>query len=366
MALGACLALVVLWALGAGFYIAFHDTVVAELRRGAKAAEQGYDAQVADLRNELERLRTRRLVEQTGVEQRFTEFLKRQEALERRQTALATLGGAALADAPSSAQPLSYTTKPQPLDRPTSAFDDLTGATEPQRRSGLDRMETLAAAIDRAENRQTALLEQTAARVNERRRKMAQVWDSLGLARRLGGDGLGRGGPFEPLPVGQGVDDRIRRLYADHAEAEALRRQLDAAPLRSPAPSGSSVSSGFGSRIDPFLGQPALHAGVDFASEGGEPIRATAPGRVVESSYNGGYGLMVEIDHGGGLTTRFAHMSFAAVTSGQTVKAGQIIGRVGSTGRSTGPHLHYETRIDGDAVDPMRFLRAGRTLAAID
>ena len=99
------------------------------------------------------------------------------------------------------------------------------------------------------------------------------------------------------------------------------------------------------------------------AAEQGSPIRATAPGKVVTAEYSGGYGNMVEIEHAGGISTRYAHMSAITVSAGQSVTTGTVLGRVGSTGRSTGPHLHYETRINDEPVDPTRFLRAGGTLA---
>ena len=97
----------------------------------------------------------------------------------------------------------------------------------------------------------------------------------------------------------------------------------------------------------------------------GEPIRATAAGKVAEAGWNGGYGKLVEIDHGNGFSTRYGHLSEIDVTVGQTVRIGQTIGRLGSTGRSTGPHLHYETRVEGDAVDPQKFLRAGIRLGSL-
>ena len=96
----------------------------------------------------------------------------------------------------------------------------------------------------------------------------------------------------------------------------------------------------------------------------GDPVRATANGKVINSGWSGGYGRMVEIDHGNGLSTRYGHLSQIDVKVGDVVKIGQVIGEVGSTGRSTGPHLHYETRIDGEAVDPQKFLRAGVRLSA--
>jgi murein DD-endopeptidase MepM/ murein hydrolase activator NlpD len=116
-------------------------------------------------------------------------------------------------------------------------------------------------------------------------------------------------------------------------------------------------------RTDPFLGSPAMHTGLDLHGETGNPVRATADGTVVAAGWSGGYGRVVDIDHHNGLLTRYGHLSAIDVRVGQSVKSGQIVGKVGSTGRSTGPHLHYETRLKGEAVDPQRFLRAGEKLA---
>jgi len=100
--------------------------------------------------------------------------------------------------------------------------------------------------------------------------------------------------------------------------------------------------------------------------ETGDPVRATANGTVTIAGWQGGYGKMVDIDHGNGFSTRYGHLSSMDVEVGKTVKTGQVIGEVGSTGRSTGPHLHYETRIDGEAIDPQRFLRAGMRIGTIN
>jgi murein DD-endopeptidase MepM/ murein hydrolase activator NlpD len=126
------------------------------------------------------------------------------------------------------------------------------------------------------------------------------------------------------------------------------------------------LTSGFGTRVDPFTRGPVLHTGLDFRADHGAPVRAAGAGRVVSAEYAGGYGNMVEVDHGHGVTTRYAHLSAISVSVGQTVAPGVILGRVGSTGRSTGAHLHYETRINDEPVDPQRFLRAGAMLAAAD
>ena len=131
-------------------------------------------------------------------------------------------------------------------------------------------------------------------------------------------------------------------------------------PLRYPLSGEVSMSSPFGYRPDPFLGRPALHPGVDLVQSYGSEIKATALGRVIHAGPMGGYGNAVDIDHGNGIVTRYGHMAEVLASEGQTVKAGDVIGRVGSTGRSTGPHLHYEVRVDGEPVDPERFLTAAR------
>jgi murein DD-endopeptidase MepM/ murein hydrolase activator NlpD len=108
-----------------------------------------------------------------------------------------------------------------------------------------------------------------------------------------------------------------------------------------------------------------MHTGLDFRAEVGDPVLVTAGGTVTVAGWSGGYGKMVEVDHGNGFATRYGHMSEIDVKVGQQVKTGQSLGKVGTTGRSTGPHLHYETRIDGEAVDPQRFLSAGGKLAEV-
>jgi murein DD-endopeptidase MepM/ murein hydrolase activator NlpD len=120
-------------------------------------------------------------------------------------------------------------------------------------------------------------------------------------------------------------------------------------------------ASTFGWRIDPFTGQRAMHEGVDFAAPVGMRIRAAAAGIVVSASVHPEYGNLIEIDHGQGLSTRYAHASNIAVKEGAFVKRGETIGAVGNTGRSTGPHLHFEVRINGTAQNPDRFLRLAQS-----
>ena len=153
----------------------------------------------------------------------------------------------------------------------------------------------------------------------------------------------------------QAFDPRFRRLGASLARMDALRRGLQGVPQVIPA-AGARISSGFGYRSDPFANTPAFHAGLDFKGPTGAPIYAAAKGKVAFVGRRPGYGNCVEIDHGNGLRTRYAHMSAFRSKVGQPVTAGQLIGAVGSTGRSTGPHLHFEVRLHGQPVNPRPFL----------
>lgn len=136
----------------------------------------------------------------------------------------------------------------------------------------------------------------------------------------------------------------------------ALAQRL---PLDLPMGGEAEVSSTFGRRTDPFTKQPAFHAGIDFIGPNRAPVRATAPGVVVFAGRKGPYGRAVEIDHGLGVKTRYAHLSAITVQAGETVAFGRQLGTMGSTGRSTGQHLHYEILLDDEQIDPGKFIEAG-------
>jgi len=123
-------------------------------------------------------------------------------------------------------------------------------------------------------------------------------------------------------------------------------------------PVDSQVGSGFGFRMDPITGRTALHTGLDFSAEPGTPIQAAAGGMVTSTEPHPQYGNLLEIDHGNGLTTRYAHTQRILVKTGDVVKRGQVVALVGNTGRSTGPHLHFEVLVDGVMQDPAKFLTA--------
>ncbi|WP_102867780.1 M23 family metallopeptidase [Pseudovibrio exalbescens] len=171
------------------------------------------------------------------------------------------------------------------------------------------------------------------------------------------------GGPYEPLPLSD-----FNTYVIKTEQALSLRHRLltDLQALPLAAPLGQApITSDFGARMDPFLNKPAMHTGVDFKALRGTPIKAPGSGKVTFAGYRGGYGKSVEITHDNGLTTRFAHMHKLHVKKGDRISTGDVLGEVGNTGRSTGPHLHYETRVNDTPRDPMRFIRAGRKLTAI-
>jgi murein DD-endopeptidase MepM/ murein hydrolase activator NlpD len=159
-----------------------------------------------------------------------------------------------------------------------------------------------------------------------------------------GGAAAPAAGPSPSLPPPRAVTPRVPTRASGPLPGEVL-------------PLSGHVGSGFGLRTDPFTGQPRHHDGVDVGAAEGSPIVATADGVVRSAGPRGGYGNAVEIDHGNGLTTLYGHASELLVAPGQVVHAGQEIARVGSTGRSTGPHLHFEVRQGGRAVDPTRVLK---------
>lgn len=165
------------------------------------------------------------------------------------------------------------------------------------------------------------------------------------------------GGPFEALAAADGIDPRFERLGLSLARMAVLERALDGIPQVVPA-SLQAITSGFGYRSDPFNGRGAMHAGIDFKGAIGSPIFAAAGGRVTFAGPKSGYGNAIEITHGNGMLTRYAHLSRIGVKVGQQVAAGSTIGGLGSTGRSTGPHLHFEVRINDRAVNPRPFLEA--------
>ena len=212
---------------------------------------------------------------------------------------------------------------------------------------------------------QQALAERARTATLLRYRETAQVLRRLGVnpaeVHRAAG---GVGGPFEEADAN--VDPRFRELFVSWRRLDQLEQAVTAIPSARPIRQAVNFTSGFGVRSDPFRGRAAMHGGIDLAGPVGTPVYATADGIVGRSEWNsGGYGNLVEINHGQGIQTRYGHLSRMIAQAGQRVRRGDLIGLMGSTGRSTGSHLHYEVRIDGRAVNPVPFMQSTDTLVAL-
>lgn len=218
-----------------------------------------------------------------------------------------------------------------------------------------------AAGLARIEARQLAFVEKLTRFADQRAARAATAIKQLGLnpQHMMASAPYAQGGPLELLSSeGDGsIDPRFERLGLSLARMDALERGLESVPQFLPARK-SSITSGFGYRRDPFTGHAAMHSGLDFAAGYGSPVHAAANGRISFVGTKSGYGKVVEITHGNGMMTRYAHLSGFRATVGQEVEAGNVIGAIGSSGRSTGPHLHFEVRINDRAVNPRPFLEA--------
>lgn len=225
-----------------------------------------------------------------------------------------------------------------------------------------------AAGLARMEARQIAFVEQLTKSALLRSSKAEQAIRNFGL----NPDSVARasasaqGGPFIPFKGSGNVrlDPRFTALGKTLARMDALERGLVAIPSGAPA-LAPAITSGYGYRRDPFTGAAALHSGIDFKGAHGSAILAAAQGKVVFAGVKNGYGNCVEVAHGNGLVTRYAHLSSIGVRPGQRVGKGERLGGMGSTGRSTGTHLHFEVRQNDRAMNPRPFLEANRDVLKI-
>jgi murein DD-endopeptidase MepM/ murein hydrolase activator NlpD len=383
-----------MWSAATATYFAFRDDVLTRLIARQAEMQYAYEDRIAELRTKVDRTTSRQLLDQEQFDQKLDQIMKRQTTLESRATALGAIPDAQVTG---SIRPPSRgaeaTSSPSGVPKPSPISDTVIFVAPPDREARLESrapiLETkqpnqfakiqgvdnvlvrLQSSLDQVESRQIAALGAVEDGMESRVRRMRGVISDLGLdmaqleaATPRGG---GMGGPYVPVKLSSDAGPFERQLYRiniTRAQVERLNRTLALVPYRKPVVGEVEFTSGFGVRSDPFLGRPAMHTGLDFRAQTGDPVRATANGKVTSAGWAGGYGRMVEINHGNGLSTRYGHLSEIGVKVGDAIKIGQVIGAVGSTGRSTGPHLHYETRIDGEAVDPQKFLRAGVRLSA--
>lgn len=391
----------------AAWYILSRDDLASRLIARETARQYAYEDRIASLRADIDRYASRALLDQDGVESRVDELATRQAELESRQSLVSALADTLQSSGlvPATKLPLRarvikpeepirasgvtsfapilpgkllQTDRPMPApeapplrgaDGGASAWQSGEAAAEPPAKrveATLGRLDRAMATTSDAQIAALREMDETLAATQKRLRgALAETGlDAERLAAQSGAD-AGVGGPFVPVrldPAAGPFEATLTALQPRMTSLMRLRGVIEQLPLARPMAGEHDFTSNFGYRTDPFTRGLAMHTGVDFRAEPGSPILATAPGKVVAAEYNGGYGNMVEVEHANGLSTRYAHMSAISVAVGQMVKTGTVVGRVGSTGRSTGPHLHYETRINDEAVDPTRFLRAGARL----
>ena len=369
------------WTITTATYFAFRDDVLTRLLARQADMQFGYEDRIAELRARVDRISSRQLLDQEQYEQKLDKIVRRQAAMEARATALSGLGdvtGSARlpARAGVAGEPRTSPLKPSIVDKgalvlPRAREPLMDARTSLVAADGMGgTIARLHASLDRIEQRQAAALDAIEDSYDSRARRIQGVLTELGVhaGKTANAEGVGAvGGPFVPVRAPRepySFDRQLHRISIARSQLHRLTRTLGTVPIRKPLNGALDPTSGFGVRNDPFNGSPAMHTGLDFHGDPGDAVRATANGTVRTAGWNGGYGKAVDIDHGNGMSTRYGHLSSIDVRAGQFVRAGQLIGKVGSTGRSTGPHLHYETRVRGEAVDPQKFLHAGRRLEA--
>ncbi len=372
-------------------YLVLRDDLIGMTQARSARLLHEYEDRIASLRANLDRVTSRQLLDQQAIEAKVAELIERQEALGGRTSRIGKLIGEAqkrglspkTAAPAETADPVTTGTVAKPAEKSASLDDfSLRGGAHAVLADTAGIVGTAAEAVpthDIADYAQTQnLFQSVKTRIESVDREQRAMLDSLrieasqktaaivttlgSLKVKLGEDNqTGLGGPFIPLEPDIDFNAHVEALDTSLKALGTAQGLLAKVPVASPAP-GAPLSSPFGARVDPFLGHQAMHSGLDFRAATGTPVLATAGGKVIDAGRNGGYGNMVEIDHGNGMSTRYAHLSRISVKTGDKVTRGTKVGEVGSTGRSTGPHLHYEVRRHGHAVDPVAFLKAGRKI----
>lgn len=358
-------------------YLVLRDDLIGATVARQARMQQAYEDRIASLRSQVDRITSRQLLDQQLMESKVSELLERQSRLTERQGLLGPLLERAGEE----------TTKPVQAAGPEKkAGIDIKSGVNPAAASGgpvqiaalwktrteslgishADKADKMFVAINKSlrsiEQDQLTKLETLAEGAYETADAISEALASAGLEIDIDYGKSDVGGPLVALDRSQIFDTRVKELDAALRKLGDVKDKARSLPIANPAP-GRPITSRFGMRRDPIIGAAALHSGMDFRAGVGTAIRATAPGTVVSAGWAGGYGRMVEIEHEGGFSTRYAHMSKIDVREGQRITRGQVIGKSGNTGRSTGPHLHYEVRQHGAAVDPLRFIKAGRQIA---
>ncbi len=389
--------------LGATGYLVYRDDLINTAFSRTADLQQAYEDRIASLRSEIDKIASRQVLDQVAYDEKLERVLSAQRALDDRQKLVSDLISRAkdsglleeAANTPSNAPTIQRDAKADSIvtgtvnayasDGVATSIDErfaaLTELPPDEPEAGVlfeadgrrtPDLKTMADELARIDAMQTEAVQTLAAAADARADKVVGIVNKLGLTLNIASADLqagasnkdAMGGPYIPLTGTEALQSALVDAEVAFGRLTTVKAEIGKLPVAKPI-EGASMTSNFGSRTDPFLGSAAFHAGVDFRSPVGRAVEATAPGIVVMAGRQGGYGNMVEIDHGKGLTTRYAHLSKIKVDIGDRVARGAVIGLVGSTGRSTGPHLHYETRVQGSAVNPMKYLNAGREIETL-
>lgn len=374
-------------------YLVLRDDLIGATMARQARMQHDYEDRISALRAQVDRVTSRQLLDQQVVEQKVDKLMEQQISLTSRHGKLGSLidraenSGLMDKKSPASAYaPEDAGGKQAARSGGARAIESLLtgrGQTPASTDSAVSTdtrgQETVADRADRVFSKVTQSLKHIE---QEQRSRVEQLTDDAdetadaiqAILTRVGikmpandtksrADDSAVGGPFVEPESEDEFDASLVRLDSALNRLDTVRSTVESLPFSNPA-LGKEITSPFGNRVDPFLGRLALHSGIDFRFAPGDKIRPTAPGKVTAAGWTGGYGNMVEVDHGNGISTRYGHMSQVLVKVGDTVGTNDVIGLAGSTGRSTGTHLHYEIRQDGRPVDPMYFMNAGVKLAS--
>ncbi len=332
---------------------------ISALMNGQNDAVVGaYEDRIAQLRIEVDRLHSRQFAQAGDINLQLQELTQQQELLFEQHQLVKQLAD--------KAAQLGIDTASMPAGAGTAgdevALAPLSGLPQ------TDQLSEVSAEMVRMMDDSRLALAALAESATTSADTILAELHGLGIRPRLPeGIDEGVGGPFIPALDASDVDsivDDANDVFLALARFEAARTAAGLAPIRRPMEKPTRISSGFGNRTDPFTGGRAYHSGIDFPAPKGTPVLSAGYGKVSFVGQRSGYGNLVEVTHAGGLVTRYGHLSAFLVKEGQVVSAGTPIAKVGSTGRSTGPHLHFEVRSKDQALDPNKYLAAGRRLAS--
>ncbi|MDX8529454.1 M23 family metallopeptidase [Mesorhizobium sp. VK25A] len=384
--IGSALAAIAIGYLLATSYLVLRDDLIGATTARQARMQQAYEDRISALRAQVDRITSRQLLDQQLMETKVSELLARQTQLSERHGRLgpileraenevgdAPAAGAAapkpdgraevtgsLSQSPNYSVASLGASDTRPFSLWSTRSDPLDGETAADRADKL--FVSINASLKAIENQQLSRITTLADNAYKNADAIAQALEAAGLPVDSELDKSDVGGPLVPLDPSMAFDGKVKELDEALDALDQVKKEARKLPLANPAP-GHTVTSPFGVRTDPILGSAALHTGMDFRAPIGMPAKVTAAGTVTRAGWAGGYGRMVEVDHGNGFATRYGHLSEIDVAVGQKLAVGDVIGKTGSSGRSTGPHLHYEVRHDGEAVDPLRFLTVGKKVA---